>query len=220
MYSFIFIIQIHFGIDANFFCFANCGMSKEEPKPIYITVTDQHIIDSVRTIRLNLNISQPFLSSHSNPSKVDSSVGKAEGISSSHKFTDAQLHEFTKIFSAVAKEKNKKAEELGDRERVPEEYTLFDFYPPNPLPDEMVIKSKNVDDTRIFPTGAVNYIIEELDLLDIPKTTNEIAECANKLFTKKWDASDLGSPLDRAVEKGLLIKTDPPARVTYQKAKK
>lgn len=194
-------------------------MLKEEKEPVYITVTDQFIIDVVRTIRLNLNISQPYLSSESSPSKVGTSVGKAEGISSTHKFTDAQLHEFTRIFSSIAKEMNNNAKEAEKQQRVQEEYTLYDFYPPNPLPDEMVIKSKNIIDTRIFPTGAVNYIIEETDFLDIPRTNNEVTDYVNVLFSKSWETTDLGSPLDRAAEKGLLIKTDPPG-VTYQKVKK
>lgn len=195
-------------------------MSTKETKFIYITVTDQYIIDAVRTIRFNLNLSQKSLSARIKSVSGISLVSSAEGISSGHKYLDHQLHEIVSIFMHEAKEINKNLEEQGMAERVQENYTIFDFYPPNPLPDKMVIKSKNVDDTRIFPTGAVNYIIEELDFLNIPRTSNEIAECANKLFTKKWDASDMGSPLDRAATKGDLIKTDPPAKVTYQKPPK
>jgi len=192
-------------------------MAKEDHKKIIITAIDQYIIDAVRSIRLNLDLSQKILSARLSSSGNTSKVGQAESVATNHKYTDADLHEIAHIFTDEAM-KIKHHSGAGEYPLdFQTEYTLHDFYPKEPLPDILVVKSKNIMISKIYPTGAVGYLIEETDFLNDSRTTKEVTEEVNRLFEKKWKTTDLGSPLDRAVVKGDLIKTEPPLQVTYQK---
>lgn len=180
-------------------------MPDRDTKFIKISAVDQYIIDRVRLVRINLDISQKELSERISPSENNSLVGKAESTSTSHKYTDYHLHRIAFIFSQEAQ--RIKNQHPGDQKytNFQTEYSLLDFYPEKALPDQLVIKSKNILDNRIFPTGAVRYLMEETDFLKIPRTTREITEEVNKIFQQVWEPSDLGSPLDRATDKGVMF---------------
>ncbi|KAA8480098.1 hypothetical protein BDE36_2460 [Arcticibacter tournemirensis] len=194
-------------------------MAKSNSKPCYISAVDQHIINVVRTFRYNLDLSQKKLSSKSNDSANLSLVGKAEGISSEHKYSDDQLHAFLHIFSAEAAIINNRFEMDGSNERVQEQYSMYDFYPLTVLPDVLVPKSISVISNKIYPTGALNYILDESIFFNSYKSAKEVTEFANTLFSKSWRQSDFGSPLDRFAIKGRLIKRELENSISYCTAK-
>jgi hypothetical protein len=193
-------------------------MAKTEKTEILISKTDQFIIDAICIIRLNLDLSQKILSGRISDADNISIVSHAESIKTSHKYTDADLHKIAHIFTEEAQKIKDQltTEQSADFQT---DYTIHDFYPNEPLPDVLVIKSKNVMISKVYPTGAVRCLLEDSDFFGIPRTNKEVTEEANRLFEKSWKTTDFGSPLDRAVVKGDLVKTEPPAVVTYQKAK-
>lgn len=190
-------------------------MAKTDLKPCYISAIDQHIINVVRTFRYNLDLSQKKLSLKANGSANSSLVGKAEGITSEHKYSDDQLHIFSHIFSAEAVIINKRAKIEGVDEKVQEHYTMYDFYPLTAIPDVLVPKSVSIVSNKIYPTGALNYILEECDFFNSQKSVKEVTVFANTLFGKSWRQSDMGSPLDRFVMKGRLAKLEIANSVLY-----
>lgn len=193
-------------------------MSKQASWPSYISSTDQFIIDAIRTIRLNLNLSQNALSEKIR--EYISLVSTIESITGRHKYTDSQLHEIAHAFTEEAQKIKSQFPTAEQATNFQTEYTVYDFYPNEPLPDVLVVKSRNVIINKVYPTGAVRYILEDTDFLSVPRTNKEVTEEANRLFSKTWKTTDFGMPLDRATAKGDLVKTDPPAVVTYQKSPK
>src|SRR5690606_31016618 len=113
---------------------------------VFISLTDQFIIDSVRTIRHNLGLSQSVLSARA---KINSLVGQAEGISTGHKYSDYHLQDIVNVFNEEAKRINEVHIADNSAERVKDDYTVYDFYPPTKLPDELVQKSINVVSDKI-----------------------------------------------------------------------
>ncbi|HWW38051.1 hypothetical protein [Pedobacter sp.] len=193
-------------------------MANWNKKGILISTIDQYIIDSVRTIRVNLDLSQKKLSSNLSHSQSTSLIGNVESIAISHKYTEPQLHELAHIFTEEAKRIKEKLNPDELPTDFQTEYTLYDFYPKESLPDVLVAKSRNIIINKIYPTGAIRSLMEDTEFLNIPRTTKEVTQEANRLFEKKWNTTDFNSPLDRAVTKGDLVKTEPPLQVTYQKS--
>ena len=190
-------------------------MAKKESKKCYISAIDQHIINAVRTFRYNLDLSQKKLSLRASASANSSLVGKAEGISSEHKYSDDQLHAFLHVFSNEAEAINKRFQMEDSEERVQEQYTMHDFYPSIALPDILVPKSISILSNKVYPTGALNYILEETDFFNTDRTVKEVTEFANTLFGKSWRQSDVGSPLDRFAFNGRLSKHQIANSVSY-----
>lgn len=189
-------------------------IKSDKSTSVFISVTDQFIIDAVRTIRYNLGITQDELS---DGIKVKHLVGNAESAASPHKYSDYHLQDIVNIFNTKAKRINQAFIAKNSADRVKDDYTIYDLYPATKLLDELVQKSINVVSDKIYPTGAVNIIIDETDFLSTPRTTKEVTDFANSRFSKAWVTSEIGQALDRATARGLLIKTDPPG-VTYVKA--
>lgn len=183
----------------------------DKSEPIFISVTDQFIIDAIRTIRYNLGITQDELS---DGIRVKHLVGNAESAASPHKYSDYHLQDIVSVFNTKAKEINQAFIAKDSTDRVKDDYTVFDLYPPSRLVDELVLKSINVVSDKIYPTGAVNIIIDESGFLAVPRTTKQVTDFANSRFSKTWVTSEIGQALDRATTRDLLLKTDPPG-VTY-----
>nr|WP_199080321.1 hypothetical protein [Pedobacter sp. ASV19] len=190
-------------------------MPKGDSKRNLISNTDQFIIDGIRTIRLNLDISQNALSILIG--QYISLISTIESISTGNKYTDAQLHEIAHVFTEEAKRIKEKLNPDELPSDFQTEYTLYDFYPKESLPDVLVAKSRNIIINKIYPTGAIRSLMEDTEFLNIPRTTKEVTQEASRLFEKKWNTTDFNSPLDRAVTNGDLVKTEPPLQVTYQK---
>src|SRR5699024_5181829 len=133
-------------------------MSTQDSNFIQISAVDQYIIDKVRSIRINLDLSQKDLSARISQSENNSLVDKAESPSTAHKYTDDHLCRTALFFSDDAKALKKETPADPIYSNLQTEYTLLDFYPPTAVADHLVIKKRNVSDERIFPAGAVRYL--------------------------------------------------------------
>lgn len=156
-----------------------------------------------------------------NPNITGNLLGTIESVKGSSSYTDAQLHILSKEFSAAAKRLQLEYDKLSNNTYIIKtEYSIYDFYPKEKLEDILVEKKIDIFIKDLYPTGALYSILEETNFLDKPRTVNHITTYINNYFNKNWIAKDLNLPLDRAAAKGDLIKTDPPAKVTYQKPPK
>lgn len=185
----------------------------------YIPAVMLYIINRVRHFRRELGLSQRNVSRIISPNTISNLVGTIESIKGRSSYTDDQLHKIATEFTMVAIQLQKAYDEMPNGLKIKADYTLFDFYPSEPLEDKLVPKKIIVFTKELFPTGAVYTILEDTDFFDIPRTVNETTEYLNSFFEKTWLPKDIGSPLERAVAKGDLLKIEPPhsAFIMYQK---
>ncbi|CAM4252951.1 hypothetical protein SAMN06265348_1089 [Pedobacter westerhofensis] len=169
---------------------------------------------------MELGLSQREVSQMINPGSNANLVGTIETETSSAAYTDSQLHILTKKFSRVAEIRQTEFDLIPDnRNQIKTVYTMADFYPSAKVEDKLVVKKIETIEKDLYPTGALYNMLEDGDFLNLPRTTKEITDEANRRFNKTWQTTDFVSPLDRATSIGIIVKTPPPADVTYQKAK-
>lgn len=189
------------------------------PSEILITPTQQYNIDSIRRIRLELDIVSEELSLISSPSKHLKYIGNIESSRGKGFYTDAAMVKIASYFSKVAKERQKELIESGSNDRIKTEYSIRDFYPPKPLEDKLQIKTSIPIPKGVGPTVTLNAVIETEDFFDRERTLKEIVSYCNKFDNKNWKESDFTATLERAVGKGKLKKYyDQEEKVFYIKS--
>ncbi|GGG18946.1 hypothetical protein [Pontibacter amylolyticus] len=155
-------------------------------KEIKITPTDQYIIDKVRMLRLEKEVSQKKLSEIISPSGDNSAVGKIESVSTTHKYTDHQLNLIANYFGC----------------------TVYDFYPANILNDTAQVKTRVTIPKGLGPTGIINALLEEGKFFSVPRTIRETTDYCNAYYSESRPVTDYTAILERAVEKGGLKKVE------------
>jgi len=182
------------------------------PKEIKIAPVEQYIIDQIRKIRLSLNITAELLSKNITPSESAGLVGNVESSASKTTYTSHNLNLIADFFT-------KHAKMLKD-DSVQKEYTIYDFYPPEPLEDLPIVKSTYEIPRKIGPTFIVADMLENTNFLDSPKTITQVTDYINAHYDVKYKSTNINSALKQAGKKDLLeINMTEELRVTYQKKK-
>lgn len=177
-------------------------------KEVKIFPVQQYIINSVRTIRLELHMTAEELSKQVSPSGSLSLIGNIESPKSIATYTDQILNAIALVYTEVSRSKN-----LGSKD-----YTIFDFYPKKPVKDILQVKTKIDILEESGPTGTVNAILETKDFFNKPRTIREITDYCNSFYSKDWKSNNLTSTLEYAVRKAKLKKIElPDGGVLYQK---
>lgn len=169
-------------------------------KVIKIAPVEQYIIDRVREIRLKLNITAEKLSEKVSPSNSIGFVGNIESSAKAATYTDHNLNLIAAIFSKYAKE-------LND-DSIQKDYTVYDFYPKEPLDDTPIIKRAYITPLSPGPTNTLNRVIEETDFFDIARSLKEITEYCNRFDSTERKTTSFTSPLYIATKNNRLERTD------------
>ena len=175
-----------------------------------IAPVEQYIIDQVRIIRRELDITAEELSRRVSPSGDKSLIGGIESIVTSGTYTDHNLNLIAAIFT-------EKATALPDTE-IQKEYTVYDFYPEQPLDDAPLQKTVTDLKRKIGPAKCLKTLTEA-GYLDDSRTLKEITTMVNELLEDVIPQTSMTSPINYAVMKGELIRIDlQDGTVLYQKA--
>lgn len=98
-------------------------------KPVKISSIDLYIINAVRAKRKELNCSQRDISKAINPLTDNNILGPIESMYNKETYNDEHLNKIAIYFTEIARQR-----------KIKKEYTLVDFYPPEPLKEELVEK--------------------------------------------------------------------------------
>lgn len=181
-------------------------------KEIRIAPVEQYIIDEVRKIRLSLNITAENLSVKVSPSQSIGFIGNIESAAKAATYTDHNLNIIAAIFSDCAKE-------LND-DSIKKDYTVYDFYPKDPLDDTPIIKKAYITPVKPGTTNTLNRVIEETDFFDQPRSLKEITEYCNRLDNTERKTASFTSPLYMATKNNKLVRVDlKEGTVMYRKPK-
>lgn len=165
-------------------------------KDTYIPQLHLYIINKVRSIRLELGLSQRDVSRILYPESSSNLLGGIEGTARTDMYTDENLNKLANAFT-----------ELAQQQGNPKEFTLMDFYPPEPIP-EVMVKKEIIEIPKVQgPTAVLNTIlVSEDDFFDEWRSVKEITEYCNQIVNGNWTTTDFTSTIARAEEKGLLIR--------------
>ncbi|QCR22352.1 helix-turn-helix domain-containing protein [Pontibacter sp. SGAir0037] len=156
-------------------------------KEVLITPTDLYIINRVRALRNEADISQKKLSKLISPSEDTSMIGKIESDTTSHKYTDHHLNIIANILNC----------------------SIHDFYPEHVLSDFPQKKIVDKFPQGMGPTGMLNVIIEaEEDYLKTPRTAKQITALINGENKESRPETDFTAILARKVEAGVLKRME------------
>lgn len=156
-------------------------------KEVFITPTEQHIIDQVRRIRLEAGLTQKKLSQLISPSEDSSMIGKIESVTTYHKYTDHNLNIIAKILKC----------------------TIYEFYPEQVLSDTPQRKTVLPIPKGLGPTGVITLIIESReDYLKDPLTTKQITALSNSLNKESRPETDFTAILARFEESKSLKRIE------------
>jgi transcriptional regulator with XRE-family HTH domain len=187
------------------------------PKDVLITPTMLYIVKKVRTIRLELGLSQRDVSKIINPDTDSNLLGGIESPKHADAYTDHALNKLAIGFTARANEIFREydtAESNSIESKF--DYTIHDFYPVEKLDDNLIPKTIEPIPKDMGPVGTLNAILETSDFLVYPRTPKEVVAFANSITGKSWKDSDYNSTLDTAYRKGKLKRINTDA-LKYQK---
>ncbi len=165
---------------------------------ILISLLHNYIINVVRSIRLELDISQQDLSKEITTYSETNLVGLIESDKTATTYNDNHLNIIVGKFSEKAK--------LLGREKV--DYTIYDLYPPKPLPEQLSNKIIDSIPKELQATGTLNFLLEKkTPFFKELHTVKEITTYCNDFMSRDWKTTDFTSVVARAVESGKLIRS-------------
>ncbi len=167
-------------------------------KPILVNSIVLYIINRIKTIRTDLDISQEDVHEILELSEDGNILGVIESNYKPNKYNDKHLNKLAIAFT-------EKSFELGHNIS----YTVADFYPPADFEEKMVEKIVvKIEPTELGQTGVLHLlVVEENDsFFDDWRTSREIAEHCGAKANKPWSSSDFTSVIESAVRKGILIR--------------
>lgn len=180
-------------------------------KEIKIFPVQQFTIDQIRMIRLDFGITANELSKKVSPSESAGFIAVIESIKSPAFYTDHNLNIIANEFSKYAEKIQRGLDTVeGNVIQIKTSYTIFDFYPKEPLSDVPQIKTKIDIPAEVGPTGTLNAILESKDFFDHQRTIKEITDYCNSFYNKDWKSTNFTSPLEYAVKKGKLKRVELP----------
>ncbi|MEO7215547.1 hypothetical protein [Mucilaginibacter sp.] len=156
---------------------------------ISISELHNYIINTVRVIRLELDITQLALSKKFDSLSDTNLIGLVESEKTPTTYNDSHLNIIAKIFS-------EKAKQLG---KGKSEYIILDFYPSGPLSEISVEKTIDSIPKNLQATGTLNLLLENKDpLFNEWRTVKEITDYCNEFAGKEWKTTDFTSVVARA----------------------
>ena len=164
-----------------------------------IAPVEQYIINEVRKIRQQLNITAEELSQNVSPSQDKSLIGNIESSVKAATYTDHNLNIIARIFT----EKARNTENSSSKK----EYTVYDFYPQDYVDDQPVIKTASKIVMPEGPAAALKKMIQT-DFFINAKTIKEITDYANEIQNMNWKSTNFTSTVSYAAEKGELVRID------------
>ena len=165
---------------------------------ILISSLHNYIINIVRSIRLELDITQQNLSKQITPYSETNLVGLVESDKTETCYNDNHLNIIAKFFSERAK--------LLGKEKI--DYTVYDLYPYESLSEKLVPKTIDLLPKGLHATGTLNLLLEKKDLFfDEWHTVKEITTYCNSFMSQEWKTTDFTSVISRAEESGKLIRS-------------
>lgn len=174
-----------------------------------ITPTQNYNINSIRRIRLELDISGPLLSKSLSPSKDIGFVATRESVKNNKTYTNHRMN-------LVAIEFSKKAQELqAELDKVPDNtlkiktsYTVHDFYPAEPFPDELVEKLIEPLPKGSGPAATLHFLLNADPFFNEEHTVREITDYCNQFRGMSWPPGHFTGLCFRLKTKGRLIRID------------
>jgi hypothetical protein len=165
---------------------------------ILISLLNNYIINIVRSIRLELDITQQDLSRQITPYSETNLVGLIESDKTVTTYNDNHLNIIVRNFSEKAK--------LLGKEKT--DYTIYDLYPTKALPEQLITKTIDLIPKGLQATGALNLLLEKKTLFfDEWHTVKEITIYCNNFTSRDWKTTDFTSVVARAEESGKLIRS-------------
>jgi len=168
-------------------------------KPVLISLLHLYIINTIKKIRLELGLTQREVSKIFYPESDNNLLGSIESNFRTEKYTDENLNKLTKAFTEISKSL-----------QLDKEYTLYDFYPPEPLEEKMVEKNVIEIPEKLGQTGILNLLLENNDpFFSTWHSIKEITDYCNQFANKNWKTTNFTSVIDRAEKaKRLCRKSD------------
>lgn len=174
-----------------------------------ITPTQNYNINSIRRIRLELDISGPLLSEVLSPSKDIGFVATRESIKNNKTYTDHRMNLVAIEFSKKAKDLQAELDKNPDNTlKIKTDYTVHDFYPPEPLPDELVEKYIEPLPRGSGPAGTLHFLLETDRYFNAEHTVREITDYCNNFRGTSWPPSHFTGLCLRLKHKGKFIRID------------
>lgn len=177
---------------------------------ILISKTALFIINTVRLYRLELALSQRYISEKISPNALSNLLGDIESEKRSNQYTDDSLNIIAIEFTKVAKDVNGKLKG--------KEFTIFDFYPNQPMEDCNVEKKIDKIPIGLSPMGMINALIDEDEFFNNAVSVREITDHCNNLASQNWKTTDFTAQVENAVKYNNLVRIDlPDGSVKYKK---
>lgn len=179
-------------------------------KAVHISILSLYIINAVRKARLELGLSQRDVSRILYPESSTNLIGGIESDQQPDKYNDDHLNKIAKAFTKIARELQSELDSVPETSaKIKTEYTIFNFYPPEPLPEGEQIKTIEKIPKELRATGTLNLLLEQNDPFILQwRSVREITDHCNSLIDKNWKSTDFTAVLDRAEKKGKLIKSE------------
>lgn len=178
-------------------------------KDYKIPVFRLYIINKVREIRLDLDISGRDLSSSIGFVNKGTYIGNIETATSDSAYTDHALNLIAIEFTRKAKEIQLELDKDPDNTlKIKTEYTVHDFFPPEPVEDIRVEKVIIPLPPGTGPAGTLNYLLEIDPWFNDDHTIREITEYCNKHKKENWPPGNFSGLLFRLWKKDKLIRTE------------
>src|SRR5690606_36620160 len=137
-----------------------------------------------------LGLTQRDVSRYLNSESDNNILGAIESSYRSERYTDSQLNILVKEFSHLNSTRS---------------YTIADFYPKEPINEELVPKILIELPERKGVTTALRKLLEEnRDFAINWITTREIVEICNQTFNRKWISKDFTSAINNLIKAGWL----------------
>jgi hypothetical protein len=179
---------------------------------IKLSQTALFIINKVRLFRLELGLSQRYISKAISENTDSNLLGDIESEKRSNQYTDDQLNIIAIEFSKVAQNHNGKLQNKV--------FSIYNLYPDQILGDQRVDKKIISIPIGLSPMGMINMLIEEGVFFDKQVTVKEVTDHCNHLTTNTWKTKDFTAQLENAVKYNMLERIDlPNGSVKYQKKK-
>jgi transcriptional regulator with XRE-family HTH domain len=163
-------------------------------RPVLISQLHLYIINAVRLIRLELGLSQRDVSKYLNSETDNNILGSIESNYRNEKYTDEHLNKLANKFSEILPNKD---------------YSIYDFYPPQPIIETLVEKVVVDIPQNIGPTGAITMLLEDKDpFFNEWHTVKEVTKYCNEVLIRDWKTTDFTSVVARAEIVGKLLRYD------------
>lgn len=168
-----------------------------------------YTINKIREIRLDLFITATELGKVISPSGNKKFISTIEAMNNEAAYTDHALNliaiEFTRKAKEIQLELDK---DLDNTLKIKTEYTVHDFFPPEPIEDIRVEKVIIPLPPGTGPAGTLNYLLETDHWFNNDHTIREITEYCNEYKKENWPPGNFSGLCFRLWKKGKLIRTE------------